>query len=149
MHITEIEDQEDKVGEAMESWFEMWQPSKQIPIILSAPEAKDFKTANADTIYRCYVLTRDGKIRGQKKNSKVAVYTMDQRMAHEFYHSLDIANKYIVVAKQFHPKDLILNFSAFANSKGRSGGWDEKELWMKPTPYYTSVQPSEIVFRSK
>ena len=151
MRLFEIENTSPKaeVIGAMQSWFEMWQPAKQVSIILNSPEAQNFTTATASEIYRCVVVTRAGGVKNPTTTKQIVVYTVDMNNAHRFYHSLDISNDYLVVKKAFHSNDLILNFSEYANSLDQSGGWDEHELWMRPTSYYTTVDRSEIVYDSR
>lgn len=139
----------EEVIEAIQSWFEMWQPAKQVSVILKSPLSQNFTNANASEIYRCVIVSKTGGIKNPVTTKQIIVYTSDISNAHRFYNSLDISNDYLVVKKVFHSNDLILNFSELANSLGQSGGWDENELWMRPTPYYTTVDQSEIVYDSR
>jgi len=139
----------EQVIEAMGAWFEMWQASKQVPIILASPAAAKFKHVEGNTLFRCVVLTKTGNFKAPKTTSLIATYTTDINAAHKFYNSLYIDNPYVIVQKKLNPADVALNFTAFANSLGQSGGWDEKEIWMKATPYYKDINPEEIVFDSR
>jgi len=139
----------DQVTDAMNSWFEMFNPEEASQVILSSQLAANFKTANASKLYRCIILSDSGKLRDPKTAPTTVTYTTDMEISHRFFDSMDLPNEYLIIMKKFNPNDLLLNFSAFATSLGQTGGWDEKELWMKPTPYYTSINKAEIVYDSR
>ena len=147
--IDSVASTEQEVRQSMYSWFCLEAEPKDIEVILRFPETQNFKSSSAKVIYRCIVLSKTGNPKGIKSNKKFITYSEDPDIPHRFFHSLDITNDYLIIKKIFHQNDLILNFSALANSLGESGGWDEKELWMKPTVYYRTIEHDEIVYDSR
>jgi hypothetical protein len=140
---------EPQLKQAIERWFEMWQPKKQIKIILNSPLITKFRTAKTQFVWRCFVLGSKDLAQQSKTSSEIIVYSYSPKVPHWFFDSLEINKEYLIIKKKFNPKDLILNFNDLAKYFKKSGGWDEKELWMKANTYYTTFKPEEIVFDSR
>lgn len=134
----------DEFKNAVADWQEMWQPTEAAKIILASPEARPFMQPPSLTkIYR--------SVRKLYKPSKDAVvaYAANWQGAANFAESFNVNGKWFMIEKKFNPNDFLLDFTRMIQHYGLVGPKDENEyeLWMKPTPYYTTGTEEEVYMR--
>jgi hypothetical protein len=141
--------------EAMENWQTMYADANDIATILNHPYSQQFKRppAGIQRLYRGLMLKgRSLKALSGKSNRKLVAYATNPAGAHVFLASLDLPDEQqIIIEKQFNPGDFLLDYTAlyesvFADELGPFSRYEpEYEVWMRATPYYTSVKEEEIV----
>lgn len=142
------------LSDAMSDWTEMWETVQSVNTILASPEANPFTKppAGIKTLYRA-IVPKDKEINQIKSGGKIVAFATDIRGAHQFIQSLDIQDRYVIIAKQFRPHDFVLDFTSFFETYDYGSlnqrYVSEHEVWMKNTPYYNSVSKDEIVYDSK
>lgn len=139
---------------ACENWMEMYFDANDINTILSHPYSQQFKQppSGIDRLYRGLVV-KGNQIKAVpgKSNRKFIAYATHQYGAEAFLASLDIGGRQVIVEKQFNPADFILDFTGlyenlFPDNLTAFNRYEtEYEVWMRATPYYTSVDEKEIV----
>jgi hypothetical protein len=132
--------------QAVEDWQSMYHPDQAAKIILNSPEAQPFMRApyipQTDTLFRA---VRAGRFPRVSKGPVVA-YAWSASGAYAFVHTLDVRAKWRMAVKEFNPGDFLLNFTDMIHHYKRTGGRyiAEDEVWMKPTPYYTTVDETDL-----
>jgi hypothetical protein len=154
---TDAEDNDDlsDLKEAMENWQQMYADASDIATILNHPYSQQFKRppAGIQHLYRGLMLKgRSLKALSGKSNRKLVAYATNPAGAHVFLASLDLPDEQqIIIEKQFNPGDFLLDYTAlyesvFAEDLGPYSRYErEYEVWMRATPYYTSIKEEEIV----
>jgi hypothetical protein len=141
--------------EAMENWQTMYADASDIATILNHPYSQQFKQppAGIQSLYRGLMLKgRSLKAVSGKSNRKLVAYATNPAGAETFLASLDLPDEQqIMIEKQFNPGDFLLDYTAlyesvFAEELGPYSRYEpEYEVWMRATPYYTSIKEEEIV----
>ena len=128
---------------AVENWQEMWDTDAAAKIILASPEAKPFM--KPPVVPFGYVFRAVKQLNKPSKNTVIA-YSLARRGAENFAKTLDIPGKWYLTSKKFNPADFLLDFSAMIQHYKLAGDRDmpEYEIWMKPTPYYTTAVEDEV-----
>ena len=127
---------------AVENWQEMWDTDAAAKIILASPEAKPFMKPPVGFMY---VFRAVKQLNTPSKNTVIA-YSLAHQGAENFAKTLDIPGKWYLTSKNFNPADFLLDFSAMIQHYKLAGDRDmpEYEIWMKPTPYYTTATKDEV-----
>jgi hypothetical protein len=139
---------------ALRQWNRMENTSQSQNIILNSPAADAFKNppSGVRKIYRVIVL-KNRTLTDIKSSGQVVVYSTSLEGAEEFVRTLGIQDKsgasWVIVAKKFYPKDMLLNFEAMIVKLSGRSEFNEDEIWMKPTFYYTTYNDSEIIKSQK
>jgi hypothetical protein len=134
---------------ALEDWMEMWNSDQAAQIILASPEAQNFKRVQgAGKLYRA-IVPGDKEFNSIKSGGHVVAYATRIEGAIEFVKSLEIMDEWVIIEKDFHPADLLLDFTSMYEALSTAGYTSEHEVWMKPTSYYTGVNKNEVVLTSK
>ena len=142
------------LNDALADWSEMYETVKSVDIILSSAEAEPFKKppTNILALYRA-IVPKDRETNQIKSGGKIVAFATDINGAHQFIETLDIEDRYVIIKKQFHPQDFVLDFTSFFETYDYGSlnqrYVSEHEVWMKNTPYYNSVSQDEIVYDSK
>lgn len=141
----------DELVDAIDSWMEMQAGYNEISIILNHPHSQQFKKIpSVQKLYRTLV-PGNKEINQIKSENNFIAYAYRIEGAQEFANTIDVS-EYMIVEKDFHPKNFILNFTALYEDLSSSGyiyhSENEYELWMEPTSYYTTYDKSEIVYTS-
>jgi hypothetical protein len=142
------------LSDAMSDWSEMWETAQSVKTILSSPESKPFKKppAGIRTLYRA-IVPKDQDINQIKSAGGIVAFATDIAGAHQFIQTLDISDRYVIIAKKFHPGDFVLDFTSFFETYDYGSlnprYVSEHEVWMKNTPYYNSASKNEVVYDSK
>ena len=141
--------------EAMENWQTMNANASDIATILNHPYSQQFKqpSARIQSLYRGLMLKgRSLKAVSGKSNRKLVAYATNLVGAETFLASLDLPDEQqIIIEKQFNPGDFLLDYTAlyesvFAEELGPYSRYEpEYEVWMRATPYYTSINRDEII----
>ena len=154
---TDAEDNDDlgDLKEAMENWQQMYADANDIATILNHPYSQQFRRppAGIQRLYRGLMLKgRSLKALSGKSNRKLVAYATNPAGAHVFLASLDLPDEQqIIIEKQFNSGDFLLDYTAlyesvFADELGPYSRYEpEYEVWMRATPYYTSIKEEEIV----
>lgn len=153
--LTETDEQDlTALKEACENWMEMYFDANDINTILTHPYSQQFKQPPSDIekLYRGLIV-KGGKIKSVpgKSNRKFVAYATHQYGAEAFLASLDVDGRQVIVEKQFNPADFVLDFTGLyenlfpENLTAFNRYETEYEVWMRATPYYTSVDEKEIV----
>jgi hypothetical protein len=139
--------------EACENWMEMYFDANDINTILTHPYSQKFKTPGTDieNLYRGLIV-KGNKFKAvpKKSNRKFVAYATDSYGAEAFLASLDIGGRQVIIEKEYHPENFILDFTGLYESLFPDLGYhnryqSEYEVWMQATPYYTSVDETEII----
>ena len=150
------EDRDDlaPLKEACENWMEMYFDANDINTILNHPYSQQFKKppASIDRLYRGLVV-KGNKFKAVpgKSNRKFVAYATHQYGAEAFLASIDAGGRQVIIEKQFNPGDFLLDFtglyeSLFPEAQDIFNRYEtEYEVWMRATPYYSSVNEKEIV----
>ena len=158
---TDAEDNDDlgDLKEAMENWQQMYADASDIATILNHPYSQRFRQppAGIQHLYRGLMLKgRSLKALSGKSNRKLVAYATNPAGAHVFLASLDLPDEQqIIIEKQFNPGDFLLDYTAlyesvFAEELGPYSRYEsEYEVWMRATPYYTSIKEEEIVNQNR
>lgn len=142
------------LSDAMSDWTEMWETSQSVKTILSSPESKPFKKppTGIKTLYRA-IVPKDQEINQIKSTGGIVAFATSIAGAHEFIRTLNIQDRYVIIAKKFQPQDFVLDFTSFFETYdygSRNPRYvSEHEVWMKNTSYYNSVSKNEVVYDSK
>lgn len=142
------------LSDALSDWTEMWETAQSVKTILSSPESNPFKKppAGIRTLYRA-IVPKDQDINQIKSAGGIVAFATDIAGAHQFIQTLDIPDRYVIIAKKFQPGDFVLDFTSFFETYdygSRNPRYvSEHEVWMKNTPYYNSVSKNEVVYDSK
>ena len=124
-----------------------------IDTILNSPEADPFKKppTNIKALYRA-IVPKNNEINEIKTGGKIVAFATDIKGAHEFIHTLDIQDRYVIIKKEFRPQDFLLDYTSLYETYDETtqGMYylSEHEVWMKNTPYYRSAQKDEVVYDS-
>ena len=138
----QISQPSEKFVQAVSDWQEMWQPNQAAKIILASPESKPFmRPPSLGKIYRA-VKTPNKPSRGS-----VMAYSQSKQGAVNFAYSFAVSGRWYLLEKDFNPADFLLDFTAMIQHYKMVGDRDENEyeVWMKPTPYYTTGTKEEVV----
>ena len=141
------------LADAISDWSSMEETVNSIDTILKSPESNPFKKppTNIKALYRA-IVPKNREINQIKTSGKIVAFATDIRGAHEFIHTLDIQDRYVIIKKEFRPQDFLLDYtSLYETYDETSQGMyylSEHEVWMKNTPYYRSAQKDEVVYDS-
>jgi hypothetical protein len=142
------------LSDAMSDWSEMWETVQSVNTILASPEAKPFTKppAGIKTLYRA-IVPKDQEVNQIKSGGKIVAFATDIKGAHQFIQTLNIQDRYVIIAKKFQPQDFVLDFTSFFETYDYGSlnqrYVSEHEVWMKNTPYYNSASKNEVVYDSK
>jgi hypothetical protein len=142
------------LSDALSDWTEMWETAQSVKTILSSPESEPFKKppAGIRSLYRA-IVPKDQDINQIKSAGGIIAFATNIAGAHRFIQTLDISDRYVIIAKRFQPQDFVLDFTSFFETYDYGSLNDrylsEHEVWMKNTPYYNSVSKDEIVYNSE
>lgn len=119
--------------------------------ILASPLSKPYQTppGGIQVIYRTI---GDINKTAQARNRVAVAYSPKLSGAEYFFKQQASGNKnFHVVQKKFSPQDFLLDFAAMVKGLGLQNKQYEKEheIWMRPTQYYASYNPNELVDRRK
>jgi hypothetical protein len=145
---------------ALEKWFV---PSgrkvdNEINFIINhelSKGARNPPSIKKNMIFRCEILNASGQIKPRRKTqNQIIAYSKTPNGAFAYYESLGVSNNFIIVRKEFKKEDFVLDFEKLTNVKILAGSHfnnaaNEEEIWMKPTPYYTSIDTKEIVYDTR
>ena len=155
MRATEfiVEDGSETVQMALENWMEMESTPQDIQTILSSPESKPYKKPpNIKWLYRA-IVPKDRDINSIKSTGQVVAFATDMQGAINFIQTLEISDDYVIIRKPFNPSDFLLDFTSMYENIAQGAHSEryvkEHEVWMKPTPEYTTAKKNEIVYSSK
>ena len=142
------------LSDALSDWTEMLETAQSVKTILSSPESKPFKNppVGVSTLYRA-IVPKDQEINQIKSTGGIVAFATSIEGAHQFIRTLRIQDRYVIIAKKFYPKDFVLDFTSFFETYDYGSlnqrYVSEHEVWMKNTPYYSSVSKKEVVYDSE
>lgn len=143
-----------ELKQALENWYNMKFTAQDIETILEHPYSQPFKKpqGNYSELYRGLVVSGNQIKAVPKKNTRTFVaYATHRSGAEVFLGSINVSERRrVIVEKEFNPADFVLDFSRLYESvvgwKNLGRYYDpEQEVWMRATPYYTSVDDAEII----
>ena len=148
-----VEDGSETVQMALENWMEMESTPQDIQTILSSKESQPYKKPpNIKWLYRA-IVPKDRDINSIKSTGQVVAFATDIQGAMNFIQTLGINDDYVIIRKPFNPADFLLDFTSMYENIAQGAHSEryikESEVWMKPTPEYTSAKKNEIVYSSK
>jgi hypothetical protein len=143
-----------ELKQALDNWYNMKFTAQDIKTILEHPYSQPFKRPQGDysELYRGLVV-RGNQIKAvpKKGNRMFVAYATHRSGAEVFLGSINVSERrQVIVEKEFNPADFVLDFSRLYESvvgwKNLGRYYDpEQEVWMRATPYYTSVDDAEII----
>jgi hypothetical protein len=140
----------EKLARACDNWFNMEYTAADIQTILTSPYSKPYKMPpqSAATIYRC-IFPNNPAAETERDTRGFISYANSMRGVEAFRKLTGAKDPYYIIAKKIKPADFILNFTSLYEMcmADMGANYDsEGELWIKPTPYYTTHTKAEIVF---
>jgi hypothetical protein len=144
---------EENVQEALENWMEMESSPHDIQTILSSPESAPYKKPpNIKWLFRA-IVPKNRDINSIKSTGQVVAFATDMQGAINFIRTLEIQDDWVIIRKPFNPSDFLLDFTDMYEKVAQGAHSEryikEHEVWMKPTPEYTTANKNEIVYSSK
>jgi len=145
-----------KLADAIDGWIESHTSISAVRLILAHPLAKQFRTCNSKDIYRSMYYRGNEAKSVLKKNARFPIisYSESSKLSiwavEDYERPLDI----VCYKKMLKPSSVILNFSAFASYVLKKyklpvySDRNEREIWIKASPYYLTFNPSEIIYDS-
>ena len=137
-------------------WVALEHSSSDIYLILSHPFSKGMNSAQSPYIYRSVFINEDkfrkaSKCRAKPQSEKFIAYSESEKWVEGNTRSdFDYSGDILTFRKEFRQQDCLLNFTELIRKIQQETGvkefsLNEKELWMKSTPYYCNFTLTELV----
>lgn len=154
MRLYEFEDDLSALTMAAYSWMALEHDSNDINTILNHPASQQFKQTSANAIYRVVfkpykTFLKKGVVQVKPQKEGFVAYSTHDLWGSSARDDFDYNGDMLRFRKNVIPGDIILDFTALVKFLVKNNqpitNIDEGEVWVKPTPYYTTFFMNEFV----